>query len=225
MRDKSYPKRIYRHESICCGSSGSAGSYWPEGEAGQTRLYNGLPMCWECASKVFECYREYDAKNQWKIVPSAYAKYVCDTIPSHSQQEQDFQQLCERRKHLDIVDTRHNVRIKSAEGIQPETFPQKGLKVNVLIEFDPEVFVPGTAVHVKMYGDTFKREGYTHLGDGVNGIIRGVQDGTMMCIAVFHPQSRDVYNIMVAASDYACGKVEITFLEKPGAKEGKTDEQ
>lgn len=124
------------------------------------------------------------------------------------------------KDHADkLVMADKNISRMEAEGTQPETFPQKGLKVNTFVEFDPEVFVPGAAIHVKMHGNAFTHESLKHLGDGVNGIIRGVQDGRLMCVAIWHPQTGEVYDIMVAASDYASGKTEITFLEKPDAKE------
>lgn len=80
-------------------------------------------------------------------------------------------------------------------------------------EFDPDIFIPGRAVHVIIHEESLNHKSYRHLYNGTNGILRGIQDNNMMCIAVYHPKTNSVYDIMVTAKDYVYGKTEIIFLD------------
>lgn len=107
----SFVKRIKRNECIVCGcGANSGGSYWPDGESGSIRLYQGLPMCWGCAAKIFAQFALYDKANGWKVTPSEwYDRIVDPTRDSMSTQEHQFEEQCERWKEFDIVDTSSDV--------------------------------------------------------------------------------------------------------------------
>jgi hypothetical protein len=107
IMNDSFVKRIKRNECIVCGcGANSGGSYWPDGESGSIRLYQGLPMCWGCAAKIFAQFALYDKANRWKVTPSEwYARIVDPTRDSMNTQEHQFEEQCERWKEFDIVDT------------------------------------------------------------------------------------------------------------------------
>ena len=111
IMNDSFVKRIKRNECIVCGcGANSGGSYWPDGESGSIRLYQGLPMCWECASKIFVQYTLYGNVNGWEVTPSEwYDRIVDPTKASMSTQEHQFEEQCERWKEFDIVDTSSDV--------------------------------------------------------------------------------------------------------------------
>lgn len=99
----SFVKRIKRNECICCGHSSSHFACTPASERDVIRLYNGLPLCWACASAIVEKYEQRERENGWKVRPSEYAE-MCDKIlKTDAQMQEHFNDLCDEWKDLYIT--------------------------------------------------------------------------------------------------------------------------
>lgn len=99
----SFVKRIKRTECICCGHSSSSFTCTPASERAVIRLYNGLPLCWACASAIVEKYEQREKANRWEVVPSEYAEMLDKILKTDAQMQEHFNDLCDKWKDLDIT--------------------------------------------------------------------------------------------------------------------------
>lgn len=106
MNKDQYVKRVQRHTCVVCGCEAtSGGNWWPRGEVGVMRLYQGLPICWECASRIYVQYQMYDNNYAWRVAPSSWQKLIVEPVKENIENQQiQFEEQCERWKDFDIVD-------------------------------------------------------------------------------------------------------------------------
>ena len=99
----SFVKRIKRNECVCCGHSSSRFACTPASERGAIRLYNGLPLCWACASAIVEKYEQRERESGWKVRPSEYADMIDKILKTDAQMQEHFNDLCDEWKDLYIT--------------------------------------------------------------------------------------------------------------------------
>lgn len=221
----SYVKIISRDACTSCGNhTGSHMSWWPDDEI---HLFMGIPLCWSCITKMVFQWEKMKVRERSGIDNETYGRYMMDIENEvdklnekvntgggvyKTRMEDLFARECVKHSLLRVIDLKNEKGWFDhiVEGMSKDADQYKGVLVNSKVVFDPDYFIPGKAVRVQVDTDAASLQ---HLRNGTTGILRGIQDETMLCIAVYEPLSGEVYDIIIPIKDILTEKTTITFLE------------